>query len=82
MHFYLLLSLFIYGLKTKIMASCEKCWNDAQGRAEDYQQLIEERRDNPCTPEEQAGEEATECSKCNTMTMHQYAKVCTKCGSK
>lgn len=64
------------------MASCEKCWNDAQGRAEDYQQLIEERRDNPCTPEEQAGEEATECSKCKTMTMHQYAKVCTKCGSK
>ena len=36
------------------MASCEKCWNDAQGRAEDYQQLIEERKDNPCTPEEQA----------------------------
>jgi hypothetical protein len=64
------------------MASCEKCWNDAQGRAEDYQQLIEERRGNPCTPEEQAGEYATECKKCKRKTVHQYAKVCMACGNK
>lgn len=64
------------------MASCEKCWSDAQGNADAYQQLIEDRKDNPCTPEEQAGEEATECSKCERMTMHQYVKTCTNCGSK
>ena len=66
----------------KTMASCEKCWSDAHGCAEDYQQLIEERRDNPCTPEEQAGEAATECSKCKRITIHQYVKFCTSCGFK
>jgi len=46
--------------------ACEKCWSDAFLRAylsgfvmmqaEAYGQLLEERRDNPCTPEEQRGE--------------------------
>lgn len=46
------------------MSSCEKCWGDAYlamltrggTQADHYHRLIEERRDNPCTPEEQAGE--------------------------
>lgn len=46
------------------MAGCEKCWRDAGRRAwsrqsdkvEEYHRLLEERRDNPCTPEEQCGE--------------------------
>lgn len=77
-------------LKTKNMASCEKCWRDAyfmtlsdpmKGQSEHYQDLIAERKDEPCTPEQQAGQDAYECSKCKRMTMHQYAKVCTNCGS-
>ena len=44
--------------------ACEKCWNDAyirwatnphKSQAEHYQDLIFERRDNWCTPEEQIG---------------------------
>jgi len=44
------------------MAGCEKCWADAYRRTldhpmksqtEHYQDLLEERKDNPCTPEEQ-----------------------------
>ena len=66
------------------MASCEKCWNDAYVRsrlsfkdqAECYSDLIKERKDNPCTPEEQAGEDATLCPKCKRKTVHQYVKVC------
>lgn len=45
--------------------ACEKCWNDAYVRwatnpyktqAEHYRDLLFERRDNWCTPEEQNGE--------------------------
>ena len=44
---------------------CEKCWSDAYSReladtsksqGEHHQELIRERIDNPCTPEEQCGE--------------------------
>lgn len=47
------------------MATCEKCWSDAfmasmddpsVGQVEHYYRLIEERKDNPCTPKEQCGE--------------------------
>ncbi len=46
------------------MASCEKCWFDASLRSrengktimENYRDLLEERKDNPCTPKEQAGQ--------------------------
>lgn len=46
------------------MAACEKCWGDAfsisygtsQTQSEAYQELLEERKENPCTPEEQAGQ--------------------------
>ena len=71
------------------MASCEKCWSDAYMRsienpmkvqAEHYQDLIKERAENPCTAEEQAGEDATLCLKCGRVAVHQYAKVCCACG--
>jgi len=40
---------------------CEKCWADAYkggyvDQAEEYQRLILERQDHPCTPREQAGQ--------------------------
>ena len=46
------------------MACCEKCWNDAFRRlmvyggtdktqADFYRELIKERADNPCSPDEQ-----------------------------
>lgn len=48
------------------MAMCEKCWADAYMRAvnnpsksqtKHYFDLLEERKGNPCTPEQQRGEE-------------------------
>ena len=73
------------------MASCEKCWGDAYMRthtnpmkdqAEHYQDLINERKENPCTPEEQAGYDATVCDKCGRKSVHQYIRVCMNCGAK
>ena len=48
--------------------ACEKCWYDASWRsawngrsvAENYGDLLEERRDNPCTLEEQSGKAISE----------------------
>ena len=46
------------------MSACEKCWGDAylrtlynpvKSQADHYRDLLEERKDKPCTPEEQAG---------------------------
>jgi len=45
------------------MSACEKCWGDAFMRAsvssrsqvEEYGLLLVERKDNPCTPEQQGG---------------------------
>lgn len=72
------------------MAACEKCWGDAFDRsrytnkdqAECYKELLAERKDDPCTPEEQAGDDAKLCPKCNRLTIHQYAKVCMICNYK
>lgn len=81
--------LIIHFLKFKIMASCEKCWGDAYARsrenlmklqAEHYSDLVAERAENPCTPEEQAGDDAKVCQKCERKAIHQYAKVCCACG--
>jgi hypothetical protein len=44
--------------------ACEKCWGDAylrmiingKGQAENYRELLEERKDNPCTPKEERGD--------------------------
>lgn len=43
------------------MATCEKCWSDANSAmtgdtAAEYHRLVAERKDHPCTPEEQCGE--------------------------
>lgn len=48
------------------MACCEKCWREAgrramsnphKSKAEHYHDILEERKDNPCTEAEQRGEE-------------------------
>ena len=71
------------------MASCEKCWSDAytksmcnpyKSQAEIYSELIIERKDDPCTPEQQAGPDANECPKCNKKAVHQLINVCMNCG--
>ncbi len=63
------------------MASCEKCWEDAQGMFEPngesaYSVLMRDRKDNPCTPEEQAGSSAGICTECNRKTLHQFVGTC------
>ena len=43
---------------------CEKCWGDAymrslytpKSQSDCYKELLEERKCNPCTPQEQAGD--------------------------
>jgi hypothetical protein len=37
------------------MSACEKCWSDAGGVYARYLELLEERKDRPCAPEQQAG---------------------------
>ena len=68
------------------MASCEKCWDDAflrarehpfKNQADCYRELLAEREDDPCTPEEQAGEDADICPICERQTIHQHARICT-----
>ena len=48
------------------MSACEKCWSDAYRRSmanpsksqtRHYCDLIEERKDSPCTPEQQLGKD-------------------------
>ncbi len=58
------------------MSTCEKCWSDAHRGpqfdvADEYARLMSERKDSPCTAEEQAGPDAKECSVCHRMTLHQ-----------
>ena len=66
----------------KVMA-CEKCWGDAflrmlvngKEQAENYCELLEERKGNPCTPEEERGEVAglsSCCSREEAMTRYQF----------
>ena len=59
------------------MASCEKCWRDAGGNFDLYQNLVGVRN---CTPEEQSGEESTICKECGRKTIHVYTHTCTACG--
>lgn len=61
------------------MTACEKCWSDAHGDADRYRELVIKRYLSPCTPEEQAGPDATVCSGCGRKTVHQHAKVCMAC---
>jgi len=69
-----------------MMASCEKCWSDAHrgdqfSVADEYLRLVKEREENPCTPEQQAGDEAEQCPSCDRATVQPvYVKVCMACG--
>ncbi len=61
------------------MATCEKCWNDAHAGgdvAARYSELIHERHQKPCTPEDQAGIQAEICPSCKKKSIHQYVGVC------
>ncbi|NIR32919.1 MAG: hypothetical protein GWN84_27220 [Gammaproteobacteria bacterium] len=68
------------------MSACEKCWRDAHRGyprtdvAEEYRRLLAERDGHPCTPEEQAGLDATECEQCGRRTRHQITGECMACG--
>lgn len=56
------------------MPSCEKCWEDAYWRSrytgrpqhECYHELLEERKNNPCSPREQAGQFWDEEKQCDS----------------
>ena len=70
------------------MSTCEKCWSDAHRRAlgayssvtDAYHDLLKERKNNPCTPEQQAGDDARVCSRCHRRAVHQYTGECMACG--
>lgn len=67
------------------MSACEKCWRDAYDphyRATDtarYRELVASRT---CTPEEQAGPDATECAACGRRARHQFTGECMACGAR
>ena len=69
------------------MSCCEKCWSDAHAGypycdvAAEYGRLMEERKAHPCTPEQQAGPDATHCRKCGRFTCHQHTGECMACGA-
>ena len=56
------------------MASCEKCWDDAglkakvtgRSKVECYIELLEDRKSNPCSPKEQAGQWWDEEKQCDS----------------
>lgn len=57
------------------MSACEKCWSDAYLKARCqspydqvywYNKLLEERKDNPCTPKQQAGQFWDEEKQCDS----------------
>jgi len=58
------------------MSSCEKCWRDACGDPEKYGLLVNLRKENPCTLEEQAGKDAALCKSCERKTVHQICNFC------
>ena len=58
------------------MTICEKCWQDAGGDTGEYQSLLLKRQDNPCSPEQQAGEYASICQQCFRRTLHQHTGQC------
>lgn len=69
------------------MSACEKCWSDAytrmltgqfESQAHAYQELVHARQ---CTPEEQAGPHATECTACERQTRHEVTGECMACGA-
>ena len=63
------------------MPSCEKCWADSAydryfGDDQAYEKLLKKRNSHTCSPEEQAGPDATKCPRCHRMTLHQFCHVC------
>lgn len=71
------------------MSTCEKCWIDANRVAlfsgsnvsDEYRRLLDERRGKRrCTPEEQAGPDATVCDACGRRSRHQFTGECMNCG--
>jgi hypothetical protein len=65
--------------RREAVSACEKCWRDAHRSddvAAEYNRLIEERKVNPCTPEEQSGEDAGVCHSCGRKTLHQWTREC------
>lgn len=63
------------------MSGCEKCWRDSHNeesgsQPDRYHELTEERRGNPCTAEQQAGEDASQCPSCKRMALHQFTGEC------
>jgi hypothetical protein len=57
------------------MSTCEKCWRDSR-REENYKEVLDSRKDHPCTPEEQAGPDASECPLCKRKVCHQHTGEC------
>ncbi len=57
------------------MPACEKCWRESRD-TDHYHELLKAREDSPCTPEEQAGPDASQCPKCGQITLHQHTKEC------
>jgi hypothetical protein len=55
---------------------------DAKMRGIEYSDLVKIRdmSGDTCTPEQQAGEYAGMCPKCNRKTLHQHIHVCMNCG--
>lgn len=58
------------------MTACEKCWRDAGGIPAVYAELMEDRKLKPCTPEQQAGPDASFCWRCGRRTAHQLTHEC------
>lgn len=54
------------------MSACEKCWTDSRRMDMSYGDLLDERKEHVCTPEQQAGPDATECPECHRLTLHQH----------
>ena len=56
---------------------CEKCWRDAfrraygshRDQADCYHEILEERKNSPCTLEQQAGEYWDKEKKCDTRSL-------------
>jgi hypothetical protein len=53
------------------MSACEKCWRDSR-YDDNYSEIVASRASNPCTPEEQAGPDASQCPGCQRYTLHQH----------
>lgn len=52
-------------------------YHSGESQADAYEKLVAA---HPCSPEDQAGEDAKVCPACDRRTVHQYAHVCMACG--